>query len=75
MISFLGTESVERVLKGKHYNHAIRIYQYVYDAVSRMFIKSFREWLSNQNNLTFETFTTSDEFKECLEDVSRSFYY
>ncbi len=42
--NLLGESSVDQMFKGKHYNNAMRILKYMYEAVKRHMINSFEQW-------------------------------
>ena len=41
--NLLRESSVEQMLKGKHYNNAMRVLKYLYDAMKRHMIESFQQ--------------------------------
>ena len=47
--NLLGESSVEQMLKGKHYNNAVRVLKYLYDAVKRHMIESFEKSVRDQS--------------------------
>lgn len=64
-----GTDSTDRILKGKHYNRGVRIMKYVYEALQRLKIETFQDWIQKEkkDNLVAE-FTTSEAFANLLEE-------
>ena len=70
--SFQGEGSVEKVLTRKHYNRAIRIYQYLYVALTQRRIESFEKYLSSNGNTILQDLVSSDEFQQCLLEVNQS---
>ena len=61
----------EQLLKGKHYNNAIRIHHYVAEAITRLKLDAFQDWLqSNGQYQVYESAVNADEVK--ILDVSRN---
>lgn len=59
----LGEGSVDQVLKGKHYNNAMRVHYAVAEAFTRKKIESFNGWLNKQQSLAvFDNFMSSNAF-------------
>ena len=46
--NILGESSVDKMLKGKHYNNATRVLKYLFDAIKRHSIDSYEEWLKER---------------------------
>ena len=44
----VGTASAESILKGKQYNRAVRYLKVVYEALQRLKVEAFEQWLSSQ---------------------------
>ena len=67
---YLGSASVERTLRGKHFNHAMRVLEYAYDALMRLKILSLENWLlDNDKGHYLDRVTSSTEFNNCKEKV------
>ena len=47
--NIIGKGSVEKVINGKHYNNGTRIFKYIYDALVRLQIDQFQDWLADKN--------------------------
>ena len=61
----------EQLLKGKHYNNAIRIHHYVAEAITRLKLEVFQDWLqSNGKYQVYESAMNADEVK--FLDASRN---
>ena len=54
--NLLGESSVDQMLKGKHYNNAIRFLKYLYDAFKRLVIGSFKNSKNDQTEQTNELY-------------------
>ena len=66
--NLLGESSVDQVLKGKHYNNAMRILKYLFDAVKRHMLDSFKEWVDDQSDIQSERLSISyREFMDSSE--------
>ena len=48
--NLLGESSVDQMLRGKHYNNAMRVLKYLYDVVKRHMIESFEQWVSEHSS-------------------------
>ena len=46
-LNLLGESSVEKMLKTKHYNNAMRVLKYMYDAMKRHMIESYEQSVHN----------------------------
>ena len=69
-----GSTTAERVLKEKHYNYGIRVIKYVYEAMHRVKIEAFEDWLSRENKFVYHRFLQSKEFDEmCSNPNAESF--
>ena len=67
----IGADMTEQLLKGKHYNNAIRIHHYVAEAITRLKLEVFQDWLqSNGKNQVYESSMNADEVK--FLDASRN---
>lgn len=44
--NLLGESSVDQMLRGKHYNNAMRVLKYLYDVFKRHMIESFQQSVS-----------------------------
>ena len=83
----LGEDATQQVLQGKHYNKGMRVYMYVAEAITRIKIDTFIEWMRGHNKTHVYLTTTesdevknieaarnSDNFNDCIEifqDVSK----
>ncbi|XP_047132181.1 uncharacterized protein LOC124811086 [Hydra vulgaris] len=65
-----GKSSVDRILKGKHYNRAVRIYKYLYNALTQLRIKHFESWLIENNLSSLNHFASSPEIINCLKETN-----
>ena len=64
-----GTDSTDCILKGKHYNRGVRIMKYVYEALQRLKIEKFNEWLqTEERGNPVEKFTSSEVFNNLLQE-------
>lgn len=70
---FTGEGSVEKVLSGKHYNRAIRVYQYLYATLTRLQIESFEKNAKDGDTL-LQNLVSSEEFQNCLSEVLLHFF-
>ena len=50
-LGLLGEESVLQVNRGKHYNNAMRIHLYVAEAITRIKLDSFEDWLKKNESI------------------------
>ena len=67
----IGADMTEQLLKGKHYNNAIRIHLYLIEAITRLKLDAFQGWLqSNGKYQVYESAVNADEVK--VLDVSRN---
>ena len=58
----IGEDSAEQLLKGKHYNNAMRIHHYVAEAITRLKLDAFQDWLrSNGKYHVYESAVHTDE--------------
>ena len=62
--NLLGESSVDQMLKGKHYNNAVRVLKYIYEAIKRLLIENFEKGICNQSDTLDITYR---EFKNSLE--------
>ena len=65
--NLLGESSVDQMLKGKHYNNAVRVFKYIYEAIKRLLIENFEKWICNQCDtldITYREFNNSLELQE-----------
>ena len=70
--NIVGTNSIDLVLKGKQYNRAIRALKTVYEALQRVKINTFLEWLSSIGKSdVFKDFQESNEMKALLTSQDR----
>ena len=67
--ALVGEDSAQQVLKGKHYNNAMRVHMYVAEAITRIRLDAFEDWLKKTNK--FEEYTNIikekalTDLKEC----------
>ena len=57
------------MLKGKHYNSAVRVHKYIYEAIKRLLIENFKKWICNQSDtldITYREFKNSLELQELV---------
>ena len=67
----LGEGSVEQVIKGKHYNNAMRVHHVVSEALTRKKMESFTEWLNDTTQIDeLNKFMSSDQLKELKSNPS-----
>ena len=60
----LAEDTVEQLLKGKHYNNAMRIHFYVAEAITRIKLDAFQNWLqSNGKYHIYDIAINSEEVK------------
>ena len=67
--NLLGESSVDQMLKGKHYNNAMRILKYLYDAIKRYMIESFEQSVMERTghlNISYKELTESLELHRFL---------
>ena len=65
----LGQGTVEQVMKGKHYNNAMRVHYAVAEAITRKKIESFIEWLKKAKKIKhFDKFMSSQQIKMLLNN-------
>ena len=62
---------MEKVLQGKHYNKCMRVLKYVFDALTRLKLQSFENWLIKQDsNDILERLSESEEMQTAIYDLS-----
>ena len=62
-----GPGSVEAVLRGKHYNRALRVMKTVYEALMRLIFEAFENWMhANRKYDVVAEFLESREISELL---------
>ena len=62
-----GSGSVEAVLRGKHYNRALRVMKTVYEALMRLKVEAFENWMhANRKYDVAAEFLESREISELL---------
>ena len=69
--NILGESSVDKMLKGKHYNNATRVLKYLFDAIKRHSIYSYEKWLKERSITTDHRYAALIESTE-LQNVVRS---
>jgi hypothetical protein len=62
-LNILGESSVDKMLKGKHYNNAMRVLKYLYDTIKRHSIESYEQWLKESSD------TTDHDYLEFIEST------
>ena len=66
----VGQGNVEQALKGKQYNNAIRMHTIVAEAITRLKIDHFIDWLHQRNKFhIWDSITSSEEFKAMTEKL------
>ena len=64
-----GTDSTDSILNGKHYNRGVRIMKYIYEALQRLKIETFQDWLQKENKTDLVAeFTASEAFVNLLKE-------
>ena len=67
----IGADMTEQLFKGKHYNNAIRIHHYMAEAITRLKLDAFQDWLqSNGKDQVYESAVNATEVK--VLDASRN---
>ncbi len=62
---------MEKLLNGKHYNNCMRIYKYIFDALMRLKLQTFEDWLSERSEKqSFDSCLASKEMQDLLNEVS-----
>ena len=72
--NLLGESSVDQMLKGKHYNNAMRILKYLYDAIKRHMIESFEQSLIERTghlDISYKELTESLELHRFLSSPTQ----
>lgn len=72
--NLLGESSVEQMLKGKHYNNAMRVLNYLYDALKRRLIESFEQSLLERTGhleINYEEFIESAELQRFVSSLTK----
>ncbi|CAB4021754.1 Hypothetical predicted protein, partial [Paramuricea clavata] len=73
--NLLGESSVEQMLKGKHYNNAMRIPKYLYNAIKRHLIDSYEQSESDQPDLlsavSYEELIDSEELQKFVSSPTQ----
>lgn len=73
--NLLGESSVEQMLNGKHYNNAIRILKYLFDAIKRHLIDSYEQNESDQPDLqsavNYEELMESEELQKFVSSPTK----
>ena len=65
--------SVEAVFKGKHYNRGLRVLKTVYEALFRLKLESFEEWMQDIGKYDIiATFLDSRELMQLVETRNES---
>ena len=72
--NLLGESSVEQMLKGKHYNNAMRVPKYLYDALKRHLIESFEQSLLERTGhleISYKEFIESAELQRFVSSPTK----
>ena len=74
-VDLLGSVTVEKVLRGKHYNYGLRVLKYVYEALQRIKIDAFEDWLRGKKRMSlYRRFVESKEFDNlCTQWTYKNF--
>lgn len=73
--NLLGESSVEQMLKGKHYNNAVRVLKYLYDATKRHMIESSEKRVRDQSDMldiSYKELTNSAKFISFLSSPTKN---
>lgn len=66
-LNLLGESSVDQMFKGKHYNNAMRVLKYLYDAMKRHMIESYEQSVDNgQLEISYKDFIESAGFQNLI---------
>ncbi len=66
-----GEGSVDKLLRGKHYNNCMRVYNYLFEALTRQKIESFQQWLIQKDRTDdLCSLTSSPEFESALDGIN-----
>eukprot|EP00794_Sanderia_malayensis_P013591 gene13591-14999_t len=69
--NLLGEASVNKFLHGKHYNNCMRIYKYLFDALTRLKIDRFEDWMAKEEEFqSLQLFASSNELEHFIDDIS-----
>ena len=64
-----GSDSTEKILKGKHYNRGVRVAKYVYEAIQRAKFEAFQTWLQEEGKSgSLVQLIESVEFQKLLQE-------
>ena len=77
----LGEDKASQMLKGKDYNNGIRVHLYLAEAINRMKLESFENWLVTKNDCriyeemkencvvkNFKQSRNTENFEQCVEE-------
>ena len=77
----LGEDKASQMLKGKDYNNGIRVHLYLAEAINRMKLESFENWLVTRNDCriyeemkencvvkNFKQSRNTENFEQCVEE-------
>ena len=68
----LGESSVDQMFKGKHYNNAMRVLKYLYDAMKRHMIESYEQSIHNgQLEISYKDFIESAGLQNLISYPSK----
>ena len=65
-----GECSANRILRGKHYNNAMRGLKYIYNAFAQMRIQHMEEWLVENEYPPLKNYTEANEFSSFVDKVN-----
>ena len=65
--------SVTRVLKGRHYNRAVRTHKCMYEALYRLIWEGFLPWLKGQDHTQVNHIEESKFAERSIRNISRYF--
>lgn len=57
----MGEDSARQTLNGKHYNNAMRTHLYVAEAITRLKLDAFKDWLAEKNQLSKYTIIVNNK--------------
>ena len=68
----VGPGTVESMLRGKHYNHGMRVVKTIYEALLRLKFESFQEWMEIRGNWEeLSNFMNSGQLRNLIESRIR----
>ena len=70
----VGPGTVESMLRGKHYNHGMRVVKEIYEALLRLKFEAFQEWIEIGGNWEeLANFMNSRQLRNLFESTSEIF--